>query len=275
MLCIDYQQIVDEEKEEPSETPVVEPVKRTLSLRDSIRLSFKLRKTTASSTVATAAPAILATLGEQVLEPVYGNPSQYIHLFSSHPDLLKRFLQQVVQRKEECDQSTWNTYLELVLRDEYSNSEVVMSGSQVMDILTNPQANYDEEEALVLVQTYNCNEGQLFLYKKMKMYNMLLEYYVVQNDSQNAIALCKQYDSKDNNLWVQLLTVLAQAKEVNLTLIHEILDYVDKTQVLPLLYALQILSQNENIKLEMLRKYIVHHIQKLKGLTSAVLFMMY
>lgn len=271
MMCIDYQQLVEEEIK-PETPEAEEPIQKPLSLRESIRKSFKLRKSHVTPTsIATAAPAILATVGEKVLEPVYGNPSQYIHLFASHPELLKRFLQQVIQRKPECDQSTWNTYLELVLRDKQEmGSEVVQDQDEVMRVLSDPRANYDPEEALVLVQTYNCLEGQLFLYQNMKMYNMLLEYYVKTNNSAQAIELCKQHSSQDNNLWVQLLTILSQAETVDIALIQEILDYMQKTQVLPLLYALQILNQNERIELRMLRKYILHHIQKLKGLTKAV-----
>lgn len=263
MMCVDYQQRIEEEP--VLSTPeVVEIPAKPLSLRDSIRLSFKLRKSEGTATIATAAPAILATVGEKVLEPVYGNPSHYMHLFASHPALLKRFLQKVLSREKECDQSTWNTYLELVLRDEQKGED------EAMKILTNPKANYDPEEALVLVQTYNCQEGQLYLYKSMQMYNMLLEYYVRKNDSQHAIELCKEHSSADNNLWVQLVTFLSQAKTVDIALIQEVLDYVEKHQVVPLLYVLQILSQNERIELRMLRKYILHHIQKLKGVTKAV-----
>ena len=273
-MCIDYQQLTDEKEEQPKEQPKEPSPKPTLSLRESIRKSFRLKKaTTASSSIVTSAPAILATLGEKVLEPIFGDPSHYIYLFSSHPDLLKQFLKQVLQRPQECDQSAWNTYLELVLREEQQLGSEVCYGeeSEVMKILSNPHANYDEEEALILVQTYNCFEGQLFLYKKLKMYNLLLEYYVYHNDSQNAISLCKQVEETDSNLWIQLLTILSQAETINIELIQEILDYIEKNQVVPLLYALQILSQNDHIQLQVVRKYILHHIQRLKGITALVI----
>ena len=51
----------------------------------------------------------------------------------------------------------------------------------------------------------------------------------------------------------------------------EILDYIEKNQVVPLLYALQILSQNDHIQLQVVRKYILHHIQRLKGITALVI----
>ena len=63
--------------------------------------------------------------------------------------------------------------------------------------------------------------------------------------------------------------ILAQQTKVNESFLQEILDYVEKSQVLPLLYVMQLLCQNENIELGMVRKYILH-LQRQKGIIQAV-----
>lgn len=265
-LCIDYQPITDLQlhTSELESTPTALSPMQTL--HQSLRQSFQSRRSM-SPAVVSAAPAIIASLSDAVLEPKYGNPSAYIHLFASHSDLLEQFLSKVTKRSQPCDTSTWNTLLELVLRKEnVQTSEVIIDKqSEVMQILTNPVAHYDEEEALILVQTYNSSEGQLYLYKKLGMYSLLLQHYLRCNNSEQCIAICKEYGKQDGNLWIQLLTMLAQQEELNLSLIQEILEYIEKTGIVPLLIALQIVSQNEKIQLGMVKKFIVRHVHRLNG----------
>ena len=224
--------------------------------------------------ISTAAPALLASLGTKVLEPVFGNPSTYVHLFASHTKLLKRFLEKVVEREKVCDCPTWNALLELLLRQERERREqgeiIPESESEVMKILQNPRANYDKEEALILVQTYHHLEGELFLYEENAMYSLLLQQYLKSNNSQAAIVLCKKHGEKKNALWIQLIMIIAKQNPVNEEFLTEILDYIEKSEVLPLLYVLQVLCENGHLQLKIVRKYIVHFMQKLKGLTEMV-----
>ncbi len=267
-MCVGYVPLVDEV---PVEESPVEVTPR-LSLRESVRQSIHSRlQLMSSSRVATAAPALLATLGERVLEPVCGNPSSYIPLFASHTDLLLRFLRCVVKREKPCDSSTWNTLLEMVLREETSHATEVEGENKVMKVLMDPNARYDPEEALILVQTYNHAVGETYLFKKNGMYSLLLQRYLHNNDSQAAITLCKDFGTQQSSLWIQLIMILAQQTPVNTSFLHEILDYVEKNQVLPLLYVMQLLCQNETIELGMVRKYIIHLMQRQQGIIQAVI----
>lgn len=276
-LCTDYQQTSQAQfySPEPPEEQILSPLQ---SLRRSLQQSFSSKKA-AKSTLAAAAPALLASLSDSALDPKFGNPSSYIHLFASHSDLLSTFLSAVVKRPQPCDASTWNALLELALRSNAGQREaentaasevVVQRRNSVMGILTHPRAAYDEEEALVLVQTYDSAEGQLYLYKKLGMYSLLLQHYLQHNDPQNCIAVCKTYGEQNGDLWIQLLTMLAQQSELNLALIREILDYIEKSNVVPLLTALQIVSQNDQIKLGMVKQFIIRHVHRRRGAVQTV-----
>lgn len=272
MLCIDYQQLQEDELPKAPASSPVSP--QPLSLRDRIRYSLRSRKSIKeSASVTTAAPALLATLGEGVMNPLYGDPSQYIPLFIGHTELLKQFLEQVVQRSQTCDNSTWNTLLELQLREEKAattETERAAAHKKVMATLISPRANYDREEALVLVQSYDSKEGQLYLYKEMHMYSLLLQHYLAMKDIDAVVALCESNDNQKENLWIELLMVIARDDSIDLSLLEQLLSYIEKHQVLPILYALQILSQNEHVEVGMVKRFIQHALQKERGIVQSV-----
>lgn len=299
-LCIDYQPLPDDDTPVPP-TPATTPVPTTFtpsdrsapttpvlpaaplgaltpqpplsSLRQHIRYSLRSRRSLkASVSLSAAAPALLATLGESAITPVYGNPSQYIPLFAGHIELLQQFLEQVTQRAQPCDTSTWNTLLELQLREEKAaqGEAKARAHEKVMKTLTQPEAQYDKEEALVLVQSYEHQEGQLFLYKEMGMYSLLLQHYLTMKDFPAIVSLCQEMQSGADNLWIELLMVLARAETVDLPLLQQILNYIERNQVLPILYALQILSQNERVTVSMVQQFITRSLQKERGIIQTV-----
>ena len=299
-LCIDYQPLPDDDTPVPP-TPATTPVPTTFtpsdrsapttpvlpaaplgsltpqpplsSLRQHIRYSLRSRRSLkASVSLSAAAPALLATLGESAIAPVYGNPSQYIPLFAGHIELLQQFLEQVTQRAQPCDTSTWNTLLELQLREEKAaqGEAKARAHEKVMKTLTQPEAQYDKEEALVLVQSYEHQEGQLFLYKEMGMYSLLLQHYLAMKDFPAIVSLCQEMQSGADNLWIELLMVIARAETVDLPLLQQILNYIERNQVLPILYALQILSQNERITVSMVQQFITRSLQKERGIIQTV-----
>ena len=299
-LCIDYQPLPDDDTPVPP-TPATTPVPTTTvtpsdrsapttpvlpaplgsltpqpplsSLRQHIRYSLRSRRSLkASVSLSAAAPALLATLGESAIAPVYGNPSQYIPLFAGHIELLQQFLEQVTQRAQPCDTSTWNTLLELQLREEKAaqGEAKARAHEKVMKTLTQPEAQYDKEEALVLVQSYEHQEGQLFLYKEMGMYSLLLQHYLAMKDFPAIVSLCQEMQSGADNLWIELLMVIARAETVDLPLLQQILNYIERNQVLPILYALQILSQNERVTVSMVQQFITRSLQKERGIIQTV-----
>lgn len=299
-LCIDYQPLPDDDTPVPP-TPATTPVPTTTvtpsdrsapttpvlpaplgsltpqpplsSLRQHIRYSLRSRRSLkASVSLSAAAPALLATLGESAIAPVYGNPSQYIPLFAGHIELLQQFLEQVTQRAQPCDTSTWNTLLELQLREEKAaqGEAKARAHEKVMKTLTQPEAQYDKEEALVLVQSYEHQEGQLFLYKEMGMYSLLLQHYLAMKDFAAIVSLCQEMQSGADNLWIELLMVIARAATVDLPLLQQILNYIERNQVLPILYALQILSQNERVTVSMVQQFITRSLQKERGIIQTV-----
>ena len=55
------------------------------------------------------------------------------------------------------------------------------------------QAVFDDHHALALCRQYNFKEGILFLYKRQKMFNEIIEYHMDNNEYKELIVACKQH----------------------------------------------------------------------------------
>ena len=102
------------------------------------------------------------------------------------------------------------------------------------------------------------------------MYSLLLQHYLAMKDFPAIVSLCQEMQSGADNLWIELLMVLARAETVDLPLLQQILNYIERNQVLPILYALQILSQNERVTVSMVQQFITRSLQKERGIIQTV-----
>lgn len=221
-------------------------------------------------------------------EPTCALPENFIHCFVDHAKLLKRFVKEVTSIRDECDSTVWNTLLELFLRTDLADdgplnlsdlksteitdiekraleSRVVKYTRDIMSILTNPKAKYDDDQALILVQMFQFKEGQLYLYRKLHMYPLILRHYLELGESQNVFALCTEFGSEERGLWIQLLTYFAESENINIPQLQEILTYIEKNQIMPTLLVLQILSRNTQIDLGLLKDFVVRQIKYQHG----------
>jgi len=133
---------------------------------------------------------------------------------------------------------------------------------KAFSMLTDPQAKYDDDQALVLCKMHDFREGILYLYEKLTVYNEIVQYYMEHNEYENIIRACKKYGDKDPNLWVQVLTYFARKDEDCQKEITEVLTYVDRDNLLPPLLVIQILSQKQSATLSLIKDYICRRLQQ-------------
>ena len=96
----------------------------------------------------------------------------------------------------------------------------------IMGLLRMPKAQYDVDQALVLVQMHNFEEGQLFLYERLQMHEMMLKLYINAGDVEHAIQLCKEHKTEDSSLWTQLLIIYSEMDSLDTEKLIEVLNYV-------------------------------------------------
>lgn len=139
-------------------------------------------------------------------------------------------------------------------------------------MISNVNANYDIDLALVLCRNQKFKEGLIFLYEKLHLYNEIIEYYMENNEYDLIIKACKKYGAQDPNLWVVVLTYFAKKKEDCHKQITEVLSNIDRDNLLPPLLAVQILSQNPNTTLGLIKDYITKRLQQENKEISEVKF---
>lgn len=220
-------------------------------------------------------------------------PENFIQCFIDYPLQLKVYLRAMLEYRSSNDAIVWNTLLELYLRkdllveevrgvreegvvsekegvqmekEDTNNSIDALYEKQVMSLLTDPRACYDCDQALVLIQMHDFKKGQVYLYEKYHMYNMLLKHYLSMGETEMVIATCKRVGKEDPSLWIQLLSNYAEMKVVDTTQLNEVLTYLYDNEIVTPLMAFQILAKNPAISLGVVKKQVVRCIQEKKQL---------
>ncbi|KAK2560039.1 Vacuolar protein sorting-associated protein 11-like protein [Acropora cervicornis] len=138
---------------------------------------------------------------------------EFIHIFVHQKAHLIEFLEHMVQVQPNSSNLVYNTLLELYLNDAARQKDIeaqVEHERKALDLLTNLEARYDIDHALVLAQMHHFKAGILYLYEKAKLYQQILHYHMEQNEYGHVIDTCKKYGNLDTSLWVQALSYFAR-----------------------------------------------------------------
>ena len=111
---------------------------------------------------------------------------------------------------------------------------------------------------------HNFCEGQLFLYRKLGMYHMLLQHYMEHDDFPNILETCQKFGDDDANLWVQALTYFGARLDFPQLYIEQILAQIEQRNLLPPLVVVQILARNRKMPLSIVKAYITRRLRQEK-----------
>lgn len=205
----------------------------------------------------------LSTSGEKLAS----NPEQFIHCFADKSVELKRFLQAVTTSRTHCDPTIWNTLLELFLRDPPESPDY---NSNIMGLLTNPKACYDNDEALILLQNGHCDEGLVYIYKKLHMNMILLRLYVDLKRYDEAIQLCKEEGKKDHSIWMSLLAHFAKREQVEEEDLKKVVTAVELSGVVSLFEIIHTLVDNPSVPAPFIRDLVMKQLAREKTIRESV-----
>lgn len=189
---------------------------------------------------------------------------EFIHIFVSNAGKLTEFLEHMIEVQPASSNLVYNTLLELYLHDmvhEKVISTRVERERKTLELLKNPDANYDIDQALVLCQMNNFKAGILYLYEKAHLYQQILRYHMEHNEYVHVIESCKKFGQQDPQLWVQALSYFACKEENCKSQLMETLTHIDKKNLLPPLMVIQILAHNSTATLSVVKDYIVRRLQ--------------
>eukprot|EP01107_Rhizomastix_libera_P003647 TRINITY_DN1629_c0_g1_i1.p1 TRINITY_DN1629_c0_g1~~TRINITY_DN1629_c0_g1_i1.p1 ORF type:complete len:988 (+),score=293.25 TRINITY_DN1629_c0_g1_i1:3-2966(+) len=200
-------------------------------------------------------------------------PEEFIHIFVSQPMWLTTFLEFVHNRCRNESPLVADTLLECYLRDPSEYSETVETPAdktvrlnKAFALLTDPNAKYDPDQALVQSQAHDFKEGVLFLMDKLKLYHVLIQYHMENKSHDAIIEQCKKSGAKDPNLWIQVLSYFASCDEDCQSKIAEVLKNIDSTNLLPPLLVTQILAQKPSSTLGIVKDFLVKRLEQEKTL---------
>ena len=237
--------------------------------------------------------------------------------FIDAPRELKAFLKSCIA-EDTTDPVIWNTYLELVLRNDLSdplkgaevsiakgdevsavkgaeakavkgdeakavngaeakaangdevsavkgdegkatNNSEMTNTSEVMAVLQNPKACYEDDQALILLEANRCEAGLVYLYEKLHMHSILLHHLLHQNRLDEAIALCEK-EAEEDSLWRVLLqeTLESGSEEA----VEKVVDVVKARKGVPLVQLVQMLCDSGRVSSARVNAVVLEALQE-------------
>ena len=198
------------------------------------------------------------------------DPELFIQCFVDNLPELKRFLQAVTSIRPHCDAVLWNTLLELLLCEPIESEDYTKN---VMDLLMNPNACYDVEDALILLQNSHCDDGLIYIYSHNHMNNILLKLYIDLKRYEEAIQLCKKEGKEDTLLWTSLLYYYSKTESIDEEVTKEIVNAVELSGVVPLFEIIQILTENTCISSQYMKELVKKQLTREKMIYDTVRLM--
>lgn len=217
------------------------------------------------------------------------DPGDFLHLFVSHRAQLKEFLQYIVEVETVTNTSIGNTLLEMVLSDD-DDDELRFDGDEestdgkpakpprtleekedaVLQILDNPRVKYDADHALIHLQMHGMKKGKRYLYNKLHMYHMLVQFHIEENDDESVLDEVRKHGEKDPNLWSLALKYFAErgprpkgsagSSGEDWRELKQLLALMDATPVIPPLQVVQVLSQSRELPVSVVKQYLVNQL---------------
>ena len=190
-------------------------------------------------------------------------PDEFIHIFVHQKQKLKEFLEHMTKSRHDCSNVIYNTLLELYLHDAsqaLSEKKFVEGADQekkALDLITNTESKYDLDHAMVLAQMHNFKRGILYLYEKAKSYQQILRYHMEHDEYDAIVQDCEKHGAKDPSLWGQALSYFAKKEEDCKKHIVQVLDHIDRCNLLSPLMVVQTLAHNSTATLSVVKDYII------------------
>lgn len=142
--------------------------------------------------------------------------------------------------------------------------EKLIRKDKALQLLMDEDISYDANQALVLCYLAQFDEGIIYLYEKMKMYEDILRFYMAKDNTEKVIQALKRYGPQDQSLYPLTLTYFSSSPATlatSTTELLKILDHIESHNLLPPLQVVQALSRNSVATLGMVKGYLGKRIE--------------
>lgn len=185
------------------------------------------------------------------------NSLALMKVFIGLPTQCTRFIETALKKDKKNNEKLRNLLLELRLRQwALRDEDTPNHDEEIMELITDENL----EESLELCQLFNYIPGIIYIYKKMKRYDKLIEYYMRQNKLREIVEFCEEKNSRD--LWIDTVVFASRGKDVDPDAIKFLLERIEATNSIHPLVVLEILSKSDKICVGHVRDYIVNWMEK-------------
>eukprot|EP01116_Phalansterium_solitarium_P000785 TRINITY_DN10648_c0_g1_i1.p1 TRINITY_DN10648_c0_g1~~TRINITY_DN10648_c0_g1_i1.p1 ORF type:complete len:1021 (-),score=472.43 TRINITY_DN10648_c0_g1_i1:124-3186(-) len=197
------------------------------------------------------------------------SPEDFIQIFVSQPDSLQVFLERLLasghgQHQQQQQAAVYTTLLELYLRADGPEHVRKANRKKALDWLTDPTANYDLEQALVLCKQHEFGDGLVYLYERLQLYTEVGQHYMQQQQHEQLLKACNKFGELEPQLWLDALAYFAALgnggnaaqQQQQATMLKEVLVNIERNNLLPPLLVIQMLSEQPHAPLGLVRDYI-------------------
>lgn len=188
-----------------------------------------------------------------------------LNIFIKNPNEMLNFLEFLIEVRPELGSVTAaNTLLDLYLMKHNASkdsSEKSHIAENIMNILKKDDTEYDLNQAMISCKLNHFDKGLLYLYKRLKQYQLMLNYYVSKKDGKNVVELCQNFGDDQPNVWVEALCYFAHTDPSNSHLIT-ILSVIEEKRLLSPILVIKILSKNPSTPISVLKDFFVRFLTK-------------
>uniref|UniRef100_A0A158Q8K7 Vacuolar protein sorting-associated protein 11 homolog n=1 Tax=Elaeophora elaphi TaxID=1147741 RepID=A0A158Q8K7_9BILA len=184
------------------------------------------------------------------------NALALMKVFVGLPSQCTKFIETALKDKEN-NEKLRNLLLELRLRQwALRNEDTPDHGENIMELIKDENL----EESLKLCQLFNYVPGIIDIYKKMKRYDKLIEYYMLQNKLREIVKFCEEENNRD--LWIDAVVFASRGKDIDSDAIKFLLERIEATNSIHPLVVLEILSKSDKICVGHVRDYIINWMDR-------------
>ncbi|OAC97684.1 hypothetical protein MUCCIDRAFT_154612 [Mucor lusitanicus CBS 277.49] len=181
-------------------------------------------------------------------------------------------LRQWSAQEQEERKTIWNTLLELYLMDDIKEPTSARERQKrkrefrqkALTLLHDESVHYDTNQALVLCQLKQFDEGIVYLYEKTGMYTDILRYWMDKGNTDRVIEGVRKYGPRDSSLYPMVLTYFSSTPEVMAKSTEElasVMKHIDDKDLLPPIQVVQALSRSNVATIGLLKEYIGKKIE--------------
>lgn len=192
-------------------------------------------------------------------------PEEFFHIFVDNNDLFVKLLEQLVEDGTDfATKAVHNLLLELYLnawRKEKDDLLRNLHADKIKKLLSQPSDRFDLDQALILCRNNRFDEGLIDLYARAKLYHLVLQYYIDQDDSLKIIKTCEEFGEKDPRLYMPSLIHYSRTGDERLC---QLLKAIEHQKVIPPMVVIKVILESKRAMLGSVKEYLVRFLSKLK-----------